>query len=263
MNATLRPYFQPAFLVCVLLLATAASTQSLIIRYAGWHLTKLPLPLQKPLQEMEEQHLLPYVVRHKSRIDNPDIVETLGTEDYLQWVIEDPAADPHSPTRFCSIFVTYYTGNPDMVPHVPDECYVGGGNERKAGYVDTALLHRNNGKPEEKIAYQNVLFGTSADSAAATDVSFYVAYLFRANGQYSGSRTETRAILGSNFTSKYSYFSKVEWQFYGTDAFGRVFPNRQQVVAASEPLLNILLPVLEQSHWPDWDAANRQDKAAK
>lgn len=260
MKSAFKPYLQPAFLICVLLLASAATTKTLIIRTMGWHLTKLPLPLQKPFHEMDEKDLLPYVVRSKMRIDNPDIVETLGTEDYLQWIIEDPAAEPHSPTRFCSIFVTYYTGNPDMVPHVPDECYVGGGNERKAGYVDTALLHRGDGQTPEKIAYQNILFGTSADSVATTDVSFFVAYLFRVNGQYSGSRTETRTILGRNFTSKYSYFSKVEWQFYGIDAFGRIFPNRQQVVDASEPMLNVLLPALERSHWPDWDAANRQDK---
>lgn len=259
MKATLKPYLKPAFVVCVLLLAVTATTKSLIIRHMGLQLVKFPLELKKSLHEMDDKSVSPYLVRNKSRIDNPDIVETLGTEQYFQWLLEDPNADANSPTRFCSVFVTYYTGNPDMVPHVPDECYVGGGNVRKDGHVDTAMLSRSNGLPAEKIAYQNILFGSAGEQLAATEVSFYVAYLFRVNGQYSSSRTETRKILGQNFFSKYSYFSKVEWQFYGFDAFGRIYPDRQQVVAATEPLLQVLLPALEREHWPDWEAANRQD----
>jgi hypothetical protein len=82
---------------------------------------------------MKEQALRPYVVKQKEQILNRDVLESLGTEEYLQWILEAPDAAPGSPTRFCSLFITYYTGNPDMVPHVPDECYVGGGNERKGG----------------------------------------------------------------------------------------------------------------------------------
>ena len=257
MNKQLKPYLQPAFLVCALLLLTGATTKSLVIRFLGWQFTKYPLPLKKTLQEMDEKAIAPYVVNKKLRIDNPDVLETLGTEDYLQWIIVDPDAEPASPTRYCSVFVTYYTGNPDMVPHVPDECYAGGGNTRLAGYVDSASLHRDGIQTAQTIAYQNILFG-GGDTLLTTDIKFYVCYLFHANGEYSGSRTETRKILGQNFLSKYSYFSKVEWQFYGIDAFGRVYPDRQQVIQASEKLLQVLLPELERDHWPDWDAANRQ-----
>ena len=257
MKAFLKPYLQPAFVVCALLLLTGATTKSLVVRFLGVQLTKFPIPLKLSFNEMDEKSILPYVVRNKQRIDNPDIIETLGTEDYLQWILEDPDAEPDSPTRFCSLFVTYYTGNPDMVPHVPDECYTGGGNTRLEGTVETAALWQNNAQAAQKIGYQNVLFGSESNSPLAVDVKFYVAYLFRVNGQYSSSRTETRTILGQNFFSKYSYFSKVEWQFYGADAFGRVYPNRQQVVRASEKLLQVVLPALEKGHWPDWEAANR------
>ncbi len=259
MKTTLKPYFQPAFLVCALLLLTAATTKSLVIQALGWQLAKHPLPLQKPLHEMDETALAPYIVRHKASIDNPDVLATLGTEDYLQWLLVDPDAEPGSPVQFCSVFVTYYTGDPDRVPHVPDECYVGGGNIRKAGYVDTARLTRGGQDDPQILSYQHILFGGSDDSTLGGTTDFYVAYLFHANGQYSGSRTETRRILGQNFLSKYSYFSKVEWHFYGNTPFGRVYPDREQVVEASEQLLGVLLPVLERDHWPDWDAAN-EDK---
>jgi len=259
MKAFLKPYLQPAFLVCALLLLTGATTKELVVRFLGVQLTKIEIPLKLSFNDMDEKSVLPYIVRNKLRIDNPDILETLGTEDYLQWILEDPDADPDSPTRFCSLFVTYYTGNPDMVPHVPDECYVGGGNTRQEAAVDTATLWRNDGQTAQKIDYQNVLFGSTGDTLLTADVKFYVAYLFSVNGQYSESRTKTRTILGQNFFSKYSYFSKVEWQFYGVDAFGRIYPNRQQVVRASDKLLGVVLPALEQGHWPDWEAANRKE----
>jgi hypothetical protein len=259
MSKHLRPYLQPAFLVCVLLLLTSAATKSLVIRFLGVQLVKFPLDLKQNLNEIDEKALSSYSVHKKLKIDNPDIIETLGTEDYMQWIIVDTDAAPDSPVRYCSIFVTYYTGNPDMVPHVPDECYAGGGNTRMAGYVDSAVLRLDNGQTQQKIEYQNILFGNN-DPILASDIQYYVSYLFHANGKYSGSRTETRKILGQNFFSKYSYFSKVEWKFYGIDAFGHIYPDRQQVVQASEKLLQILLPVLERNHWPDWDAANRNLK---
>jgi hypothetical protein len=257
MKTNLKSCLHPAFLVCVLLLLTAATTKSMVIRVLGWHLTKFPLQLKQNLQEMDETKLLPYIVKNRLRIDNADILATLGTEAYLQWFIEDPEADSASPLRYCSIFVTYYTGDPDMVPHVPDECYVGGGNRRKAGYVDSATLIRHEGQAPQTIRYQNILFTGTDDTILSSNAEFYVAYLFHVNGQYSGSRTETRSLLSQNFLSKYSYFSKVEWQFYGFDAFGRIFPDRRQVVEASEKLLQVLLPALEEGHWPDWEAANR------
>lgn len=256
MKSLLKPLINPAFLVCAILLLTAATTRSLVVQALGWHLTKFPIPLKQSLHEMDESMLLPYIVRNKQRIDNADVLATLGTEDYLQWIIEDPDADPVSPLRYCSIFVTYYTGDPDMVPHVPDECYVGGGNRRKAGYVDTATLLRDGGQNPQTIRYQNILFTGAGESIMASGTEFYVAYLFHVNGHYSGSRTETRAYLSQNFLSKYSYFSKVEWQFYGFDAFGRVYPDREQVVRASQNLLQVLLPAIEEGHWPDWEAAN-------
>ena len=266
MKAILKPYLQPAFLICALVLLTAATSKSLVIQALGWQLTKHPLPLQNALHEMDESAMEPFVVVNKTRIDNPDVLAALGTEDYLQWLLEDPQAEDGSPTQFAMVFVTYYTGDPDIVPHVPDECYVGGGNVRKGGFVDTARLNRGGQGDQQTLNYQNILFGRTNDPMHAGGSDFYVAYLFHANGQYSGSRTETRRILGQNFLSRYSYFSKVEWQFFGQMAtpFGRqrIYPDRQETVEASERLLNILLPVLENDHWPDWEAANREDTSS-
>ena len=61
---------------------------------------------------------------------------------------------------------------------------------------------------------------------------------------------------GTNF-DKYSYFQSR--MAYGITPFGRIYPDREEVVQASERLLGVLLPVLERDHWPDWEAANRND----
>lgn len=257
MKAFLKPYLQPAFLVCALLILTGAASKSLVVRFLGVQLTKIEIPLKLSFNDMDEKSILPYVVRNKQRIDNPDILETLGTEDYLQWILEDPNAEPDSPTRFCSLFVTYYTGNPDMVPHVPQECYVGGGNTWQSDETLKVAVPSAPGGPDSELSFQYVMFSKTDRGGFGAETKFSVQYLFKANGEYSGSRTQTRRILGSNFFSKYSYFAKVEWKFYGIDDFSAMlFPNKEQTLAASQKLLTELVPVLEEDHWPDWKTAN-------
>ncbi|HOK96384.1 MAG TPA: hypothetical protein PK052_06410 [Anaerohalosphaeraceae bacterium] len=252
-SSALQSYLKPSFVVCTALLLTAAAAKETIIRVLGVQMTKQRIELRHPLAEMNEQALRPYVVKQKEQILNRDVLESLGTEEYLQWILEDPEAPAGSPLRFCSLFITYYTGNPDMVPHVPDECYVGGGNERKDGQTLTLDIPLPQG--ERKLAFQYVIFGRAGTMAAKED-NFSVQYFFHANGRYCGDRTQTRLVLGSNWFSKYSYFCKVEWKFYGADAFGVVYPSQEQTLEASRRLLARLLPELEANHWPDWEAAN-------
>lgn len=256
MTATgIKSFLKPAFVVCVAVLLSAAIAKEAVIRVLGVQMVKEPIALQHPLEEMDDTELVPFVVRNKVRIQNRDILESLGTEEYLQWVIEDPEAEPGSPTRYCSLFITYYTGNPDMVPHVPDECYVGGGNERQAGGTVTIDIPRSDG--EQKLDFQYVAF-KNFDRQTMREDNFSVQYFFHANGKYSGGRTDTRLILGSNWFSQYSYFCKVEWKLYGVGSFGLIYPDKEQTLAASQKLMVKLLPELEKNHWPDWEKINNE-----
>ena len=223
----IKTFFKPAFVVCVAVLLSAGIAKEAVIRVLGVQMVKEPIALQHPLEEMDDTALVPFVVRNKVRIQNRDILESLGTEEYLQWVIEDPEAEPGSPTRYCSLFITYYTGNPDMVPHVPDECYVGGGNERQAGGTVTIDIPRSDG--EQKLDFQYVAF-KNFDRQTMREDNFSVQYFFHANGKYSGGRTDTRLILGSNWFSQYSYFCKVEWKLYGVGSFGLIYPDKEQTL---------------------------------
>ncbi len=257
MRALLKPYLQPAFLICLVVLTVAAATKTAIIKTLGVNLTKLPISLKKPLDQMDAARLGRYTVRDKQKIANRDVIESLGTEEYLQWTLEDNEADKASPVRYCSLFITYYTGNPDMVPHVPQECYVGGGNTWQSDETLKVAVPSAPGGPDSELSFQYVMFSKTDRGGFGAETKFSVQYLFKANGEYSGSRTQTRRILGSNFFSKYSYFAKVEWKFYGIDDFSAMlFPNKEQTLAASQKLLTELVPVLEEDHWPDWKTAN-------
>jgi hypothetical protein len=73
-------------------------------------------------------------------------------------------------------------------------------------------------------------------------------YFFKVNGQYAGSRQEARIALNKNLFGRESYFCKVELVFNRSS----IAPSKEQALAASEKLLTVILPILEQEHWPDW-----------
>src|SRR4030042_1915767 len=87
--AYIKYYVQPAFLICAVVLATAGASMSIAIKSFGLYLKKEPCPLKKPLDLLDEKGLTPYKVISKGKIENQDVIETLGTEDYIQWVLED------------------------------------------------------------------------------------------------------------------------------------------------------------------------------
>jgi hypothetical protein len=228
-------------------LAVAGSGMSFAIKSFGVYLNKEPLPLKKSLELLDENDLSPYVVvPPKLKIENEEVLESLGTEDYIQWILEDTNVEADSSVKKCMLFITYYR-LPDRVPHVPEECYAGGGFQRLAS--DGVKFKINNDVGFEKsIEGKYLVFGsTNANLWRSTD-KFPVLYLFRVNGEYAGSREQARAILNKNLFKKNSYFSKVEIVFnQGPDV-----PDKKNAVDASQKLLTVILPILEQEFWPDW-----------
>jgi hypothetical protein len=241
-------YWQPAFLICAAVLALAGGGMSLVTQRLGLYLKKEPLPLKKPLDALDEGKLAPYKVTAKIRIENQDIRASLGTEDYIQWLLEDPREPTASPARMLLLFVTYYR-RPDRVPHVPEECYTGGGYQRLA----TNAVAFQIGTRE--IPGRYLLFAKTAQDLAPAMPQFPVLYLFRVNGEYAGSRDEARMALNKNVFGKHSYFCKIELVFNQSS----VAPTRETATAASGKLLAVLLPLLEQEHWPDSDSGVPQN----
>lgn len=263
---------QPGFLICVVVLATAAGGMQMAIRHLGIQLRKLPLPLQKSLDDMNEAALAAggYQVVRKTKIKNKDLLEGLGTDDYIQWTLEDNRSGAETAARFCSLFVTYYTGNPDQVPHVPEQCYFGSGYQGFANKdisIETRVSNEGceeggavSGGENRFIPARCLVFGEKAMDIWQGGRQFPVIYFFIVNGEYAGNREQTRRIMAKNLFSKYSYYSKVEWRFFDRTTAGTVLvPTQQEAIAASSRLLDVILPILEKEHWPDWEKANKKE----
>jgi hypothetical protein len=249
MNALLKYYAKPAFLLCVAVLALAASGMSLMQSYLKLWLEKEPIALKKSLDDLDESKLSPFTVKEKNRIQSNDIIDSLGTGDYLQWVLVDSEADPEDPASSLMLFITYY-GKADSVPHVPEECYTGGGFSKVSSdpvtFEVTGMADDGAGSGR-RIPGRYVIFERANSSMWLGSFSFPVLYTFNVNRIYANTRTDARFILGRNIRGKHSYFSKIEMIFNQM----KDPPDQARAVATCEKLLSVLLPVLEQDHWPD------------
>lgn len=256
-----KTYFQPAFLVCVAVLTVAGGGMSLAIKSFGVYLKKEPLPLKKSLDRLDEKGLGPYQVVSKAIIEAEEIIKSLGTRDYIQWILEDTEAQEDSAVRKCALFITYYD-IPDMVPHVPEECYMGSGFQRLASDDVTFNCRSTIDNHQFSIPGRYLVFAASSSKYRLSGTKFPVFYFFSVNGDYANSRDDTRLILNKNIFSKYAYFSKVEWKFFNTKLDATVYPSTEEAVAASQKLLSVILPILEKEHWPIFDdkknVANKQ-----
>ena len=252
MNSVLKKYLQPTFVICVVILAAAGGFMSYAIERFGVYLQKTPLPLKKSLELLDKSSLGIYEIVNIQKIENKEIVKSLGTEDYIQWIIEDTAAPIDSDIKRIGLFITYYD-TPDRVPHTPEECYSGGGNQQlTSDNFETIIKFKDR---TEKVDVKHLVFGSTNGGFWQRESKFSVLYLFKVNNVYGNSRTEARAVLNANLFKPYSYFSKVEWMFMRASG-RRTYPSMEQAAAASEKILNVILPILESYHWPNWDEVN-------
>ncbi len=228
-----------AFLVCVFIFGFCAVSMQLVARAMGIHLVKLPISLNKPLEELDEAKLAPYKVLSKRKIENQDVVDELGTEDYIQWFIEDPCAVVNGSLPYINLFITYYD-KPDYVPHVPEVCYTGGGSvvqARENSEITVMLDGEQRLIPIRIIQFVGLGYGGGRGDST-------VVYFFSTNGKYVSTRNTARRTMRYPF-DKYAYFSKVEMTFGGS-------PSQEIVKASVQRFVEVLLPVLEEGHWPAW-----------
>jgi len=175
------------------------------------------------------------------------VLKSLGTNDYIQWVLEDTEEPSGSGVKRCLLFITYYE-LPDRVPHVPEECWTGGGYQRLGSEGVTLDISGKAGF-EARVRAKYLVFGPRKASLWQDRQRIPNLYFFKVNGQYAGSREEARIALNKNLFGKSSYFCKVEVVFNR----GSAVPGKEAVVTASEKLLSVILPVLERDHWPEWE----------
>ncbi|MCK4291830.1 MAG: hypothetical protein KAY65_01430 [Planctomycetes bacterium] len=205
-----------------------------------------PWPLKKPLELLDKEDLTPYEVVSKHKIENEDMLDSLGTEDYIQWLLEDTEAPVDSPVRRCVLFITYYE-RADRVPHVPEECYVGAGHQLLASEDTKFTIPAGAGR---QVPARHLVFQNTGSGFWDAGKKFSAFYLFSVNGTYANSRDTTRLALFSSSLGKQSYFSKVEWNFLTTSG-AKSYLSKKEAIPGGEKLLAVVLPILEREYWPD------------
>ncbi|RME36519.1 MAG: exosortase-associated EpsI family protein [Planctomycetota bacterium] len=235
------------FRVAVAMLALGAFLTGPVASWLRIKADKLPLPLKAPLSQLDESRLYPYRVVARQVLE-PEIVEALGTDQYLYWTLEDTSVEPTDPLRYANLFVTYDTGGRNLVPHRPDVCFLGAGYEPAQPHENIRI---DVGRLPDGESRLPVRVCTFRKTALHDHSKVSVVYTFHANGRFVNDPYRVRMIVNAP-TCTHAYFSKAEVSFPGA--------TREQTVEGAKKLFRIVLPILLENHWPDFDAAERESE---
>lgn len=241
---------RPQFVVGAVILALAVAGLRAAVAHFQVVFRKQPVPLRLALDRLDKAAVGPEYEVVASHALSPELIQELGTDQYVSWRLRAAGKPADDPKNLASLFVTYYTGDPDQVPHVPDVCYLGSGFQTVDDRVlplGVAVLGET--VPIRCLSFRKQAFGSRQDVV--------VLYLFNVNGQFRADRDRVRVVL-ANPLARYAYFSKVELSFVGS-------ADDEVMVETGLALLRKVLPELARSHWPDWQtvtAGTREGEAS-
>jgi len=238
-----RRFFSFHFVIVVFILIVAAILVGPVAWSMNFQQAKAAIPLRKPLSAMDVERIRPYRVVERVTLDGP-VIDALGTDQYIQWLLEDTSVPPGDPLRLVQLFVTYDTGGQNLVPHVPDECRLGAGYEAAMPH-DNRDIHIESPGMNREVPLRVCTF---VKTAVFQHNEQTVVYLFHTNGEFAATRDAVR-ILFNDPRDRFAYFSKVEISFPKA--------GREESVQGATKLLGKLLPVLLSDHLPDFDAAEK------
>jgi len=241
-NAIKQAFKDRSFVIVGIVLFISALGIQTTSAKLKFYTRKLPVPLKKSLSNFETDKVWPYKFVEKMRMA-AEVEEALGTKDYVQLRFQDTGKNEKDFGREILFFVTYYTGNPDQVPHIPDVCYLGGGFDPE-GSFDSSIKVPGLGLKDDTLPVRVLFFKNSRSLSSYYHI---VIYFFSVNGNYVEERTKVRWYLG-NIWTKYAYFSKVEMSVISLNK-----PDMASVLKVAERFFQKTVPVLASDHWQNWD----------
>jgi hypothetical protein len=250
----LRRVFTPAFASALAVLVASSASMQAAIRHFKWYLHKDPIYPQPIGDKQRVLRALPAETAHwtrlgEDRIEPPEEVEVLGTDNYLSRSYVEKTPDPQK-ARVVEFHAAYYTGMVDTVPHVPERCLVGAGLSLVGGPWEVPLkldpadwrLIPEAENPTDRPVYTTRLsneystaapgmrvplpFGVSPESPPKlrvteyTDPSgrrFYFGYFFIANGELATSAEQVR-LRAFDLHNDYAYYLKVQFGSTGASS---------------------------------------------
>jgi hypothetical protein len=247
-DASARP--SPRYWVGLGILVLSAAATQVLPGVVGVFFQKEAVPLRRPLAHFDAGNLGPRYARHRATDRIPpmseDMVESLGTEDYLQIYLADMETPKSDVAHVAHVFVSYYTGKPDMVPHVPDECYLAVGYD-PLGASTVSIPAEGPWVQEGGVPIRMVRFRAPQHRRTVPgQEEVAVTYFFHVNGGFATTRNGVRVILSNPF-QRYAYYSKIEISF--TDDTLSRSASPEVTARALVPLLEAIMPVLIEDHF--------------
>ena len=245
---TLSGLLNPPFVVAVVLLGAAAVLAGPFASWMDFRQAKLALPLKSSLSALDVNAIAPFRVVDR-RTFGREVVDALGTDQYLYWTLEDTSLPKNDPLRLATLFVSYYSGGRDLVPHTPDACYLGSGYEPAQRHENLVTHVPSLGPGESAVP---IRVGTFMQTAVFDRRKHTVAYTFFCNGQFTATRSGVRLLINDPGNT-YAYFSKVEVSFPAA--------SRAEATEGVAKLFDRVLLVLIRDHWPDFEEAERAHRS--
>ncbi len=218
------------YALAILVLATSAVG----IKVFDLTVLKKPLPIRKPLRDMDKRSLAPWNVVSSSRLP-PELVQELGTEEYLHWILRSPHIRKSHRNKV-SLSVTYYTDVQDQLPHVPEEC------QQQAGRTITGGEEFQLDLPGagRAISAKRLTLRAQGESEKKN----FVYYTLRVNDVFCSDRQKARLHMG-DFRDTHLYYSKIEIAF---DRF--TDDDLSELDTGAQDLFDKVILELEKEHWP-------------
>lgn len=241
------------------ILVFALIGQTAVVQAYGLVLLKKPIEPRYPLLLVPDRAGTWVMVSEDPPMTKEMLAE-LGTENYISRVYEDVEQPQNEPGRLLRLHAAYYTGNPDTVPHVPQQCFVAGGAtplnigsttieldrasyQRLDGMEFSAFSKLQNGNVRIPTAYIGATVFTFAPKGN-DQLASNVIYFFSANGKYLATPHHVR-FQGFDPRDEYSYYCKIEVQVIGV-------ADPQVATERASDLLSAILPEI-MACLPDWD----------
>jgi exosortase len=156
-------------------------------------------PLDADIQAMLGTDQYIYRTYLDERLVGPDQIEQLRHRSDGETAAGEISAD--HPSASVHLSLTYYTGRVDSVSHIPERCYVGGGEASSTRSVQKTW--NINGQPTD------VRLVTIDNPQAKPGAIRYVAYCYRVNGRPESESWRVRRSL-INVFERYAWYAKIE-----------------------------------------------------
>ena len=240
------------FIICLLTILLAAGALHLFKYALNVSFIKLPAPLRESLASLPkklgsfEAMEIENPETHLKETDltlSEDVVHSLGTELYLQRNYQDTQPDSDG-TAIVTLFTTYYTGKPVLVPHVPERCQAAAGYTEGKSKTFTIQLP-GFGLPDDTLTIRATAF--SGRDISGTSKSFAIIYFFVANGKYFDYWMDVRFYLTepqAYFFDKHSYYAFMRMTFPQSN-------DQEQCIVTAKKFLKLAVPEMIKI-WPDW-----------